>query len=500
MTQGSGEPSAPVLERLPTGIGGLDEVLAGGLVRAGSYLVTGRPGTGKTILANHVAHNHARAGGSVLFATVLAESHSRMLAHLASFQFFAPEQVARTVTYINIYDELRRSGLPGARDLLRRQVREQRATLLVIDGAGVLEEFAATQLDYRHFVYELHTQLGLLGCTSVLLADDERREVHPTAAHVDGIIALEDETHGLRDLRVLHVVKLRGSDYLRGRHAFEITTAGVQVYPRLESRPAEPPPAPPRRELLGFGLPGLDDMLRGGVLAGSATVILGAPGAGKTLCGLHFIAEGARRGERGLLVSFQETPAQLVAKAEAIGLELDRYVRDGLVRILWYPPRELLTDAWARELLSAVTEHRSQRLHLDTLTDLEMMRVLAPERAPAFLAALTHELRMRGVTMVLATEINTLVGGPLELTMPVQAARADNVILLRYVELRSQLHRLVSVVKARDSAHDTALREFTIGERGIVVSETFASAEAVLTGMARLIRPADRPSGAPERG
>ena len=456
MDEEPGDLNPPALERLPTGIDGLDEVLAGGLVRGGSYLVTGRPGTGKTILANHVAHNHGRAGGSVIFATVLAESHSRMLAHLAGFRFFAPEQVAQRVVYINIYDELRRNGLLGARDLLRRQVREQRATLLVIDGAGVLEEFAATQLEYRHFVYELHTQLGLLGCTALLLADDDRREIHPTAAHVDGILALEDESAGLRDIRVLHVVKLRGFSYLRGRHAFAITQAGFEVYPRLESMLSELPPAPPeRRERLGFDLAGLDDMLRGGLLAGSATVVLGAPGAGKTTAGLHFIAAGARRGERGLIVSLQERPAQMVGKAEAVGLELERHVREGLVRISWHPSVELLTDAWARELLSVVSEHRPDRLHLDTLTDVELMRVLAPERAPAFLGALTHELRVRGVTTILAAEVGAVIGGPLEVAMPVQAARADNVILLRYVELRSQLRRLISIVKTRDSAHDT---------------------------------------------
>ncbi|CAA9545511.1 MAG: Circadian clock protein KaiC [uncultured Thermomicrobiales bacterium] len=488
-------------ERLATGIAGLDEIVQGGLIRRGIYLVGGRPGTGKTTLANHMAFNHAAAGGNAIFATVLAETHGRMLTHLSGFAFFDAEQVANRVHYVSIYDQLNQEGLRGVLDLLRRQVREHRATLLAIDGAGLFGEFAASPLEYRRFAYELHAQLGSLGCTVLLLMEYEAQDQNPIAAHVDGIIVLEDEHAGLRDTRILHVLKLRGSNYLRGRHSFEITGTGVEVYPRLEAllTDASTPHPPVRRDRKATGVAGLDDMLRGGVLVTSSTLVLGALGAGKTVTGLHFIVEGARRGERGLIVSFNEPPPRLIAKADAIGLDLGGHVANGTVKILWRPPQELLMDAWGRDLLAFVAEHEPRRLFLDAVTDLQRLASFA-DRLPAFLAALTAELRARDVTSLLAAEFNTLLGDDLDVPVPAVASTAENVVLLRYVELRSQLHRLISILKVRESDYDTSIREFLITPDGIDVAGSFESAEAVLTGVTRQVAARSGGQGARTRG
>ena len=474
------------LRRLPTAIGGLDEVLAGGLVRGGFYLISGWPGTGKTVLGNHLAHAHARNGGVTLFTTVLAETHDRMLAHISNFRFFAPDQIAQRVHYVNIYDELQQDGLTGALDLLRRLVREYHATLLVIDGASLLEDFTPSRLQYHRFIYDLHAQLAALGCTSVLLIDHGGPNAHPLAARVDGVIVLEDESLALRDVRFLHVLKLRGVDYLRGRHLFAITEAGIEVYPRLESALRQSPPSVvEQRERLPFGVAGLDDMLRGGLVSGSTTLILGTPGAGRTVTGLHFIVEGARRGESGLIVSFHETPARLISKAETIGLDLGRQVEEGRVQILWYPALELLPDAWAQEVLAAVEQQGPARLLVDSLSEVDRLLQVTPQRVPAFLAAFTGALRPRNVTSLFTAETRTLVSAAVDIPIPALSATMENVILLRYVELRSHIHRLISVIKVRESDYDSSIREFSITDRGMEVATTFESAEAVLTGVAR---------------
>ena len=484
------------LKRLPTEISGLDEVLAGGLVRGGFYLVTGSPGTGKTVLGNHLAHNHARNGGVTLFATVLAETHDRMLAHISNFRFFAPDQIAQRVHYVNIYDEIHQDGLSGALDLLRRLVREHHATLLVMDGASLLEEFTPSRLQYHRFMYDLHAQLAALGCTSLLLIDHGGPGLHPLAARVDGLIVLEDESVDLRDVRFLHVLKLRGVDYRRGRHLLAITDAGIEVYPRLEATSDLFPPMTTKSgERLAFGVTGVDDMLQGGLPVGSSTLILGTPGTGRTVTGLHFIVEGARRGEPGLIVGFHETPPRLAGKAENLGLELGHFVKEGLVQILWYPPLELLADAWAHQVLTAIEQQRPRRVLVDSLGDVERLLQLTPKRLPAFLAALTGALRAREVTSVFTMETRTLVGGIIDLPIPAISTTLENVILLRYVELRSQIHRLISVMKMRESDYDSSIREFSITERGMEVATTFESAEVVLTGVAHQTPLASRPAG-----
>jgi circadian clock protein KaiC len=276
----------------------------------------------------------------------------------------------------------------------------------------------------------------------------------------------------------------------------EITDEGIEVYPRLEAvRSERPLDVPEHRDRCPFGVEGLDQMLRGGLLVGSTTMILGAPGAGKTISGLHFIAHGLERGEPALFVGFNETPGQLVAKAAAVGLHLQPHVDSGRLRFVWHPPLEVLIDAWSHEVMAAVREGEPRRVVLDGLSDLERQEFY-PGRLPTLLAALANEFGARNITTILTAENKGLVGANLDVPLPAPSATVENVILLRYVEIRSQLHRLVSVLKVRESDHDTSIREFAIGPGGIEVSETFESAEAVLTGVARVVAMAPGDGGA----
>ncbi|MBV8086169.1 MAG: circadian clock protein KaiC [Chloroflexi bacterium] len=475
----------PALEVLPTGITGLDLVLRGGLVCNSVCLVLGPPGAGKTVLGNHVAFNVARAGASVIVATLLVETHDRMLSHLGQFSFFSSDQIGDRLHFLSLYDEVSDNGLDGCLEHIRRVVRERRATLLVLDGAGRLEDFATTVLEFRRFTYELQIQLAALGCTALLLSDQDSTRLHPIEMHVDGIIALRDERIDAYAVRSLEVRKLRGVNFLRGTHAMSITQDGIELFPRLEalSAAAAAPPGS-RRDRLAFGISGLDDMLHGGLLSGSMTMILGAPGAGKTISGIHFLRQGLVCGERVALVTFNETPDELMEKSEAVGQDLRPYVNNGQLRIHWQPPLEVLVDAWSQTVLRLVDDFKPSRLFLDGVSDIERQDH-AGYRLPSVLAALANELRARGVTTLLTTENRGLVGGTLDVPLPTPSATVSNIILLRYVELHSQLHRLVSVLKTRSSAHDTSIREFSITHTGVQVSETFATAEAVLTGVAR---------------
>ena len=490
----------PVRDLVSTGIVGLDEVLDGGLGRGGLFLIAGPPGTGKTTLGNQLAYAQAKQGGVTIYATVLAETHARMLTHLRGFDFFEPAVVAESVHYLSLYDELSVEGLAGALALLRRVVREHRATVLVIDGASLFDDFAPSAVEFRRFTGELHAQMGALGCTTLLLADDEDRIGNQAIGfQVDGVVGLEDHSEGLRDLRLIRVAKLRGGNPIRGRHHYTIGPTGIAVFPRLESllgrqvRPLEDPERdPPGRQ--AFGVAGLDDMLGGGLPFGSTTVVLGLPGTGKTIAGLHFVAEGARLGERGIIVSVDESSQRLVEKADSLGLDLGSQVAADRVRLVWQPALDAPIDAWGRELLALVDDYRPRRLFIDPAGGLEQM-VMFADRLPAFLAALIMELRFRGVGTIFAAELRDLVGDRIEIPPKTFPVTIENAILLRYVELRSELRRLISVVKVRDAAHDTSIREFRIGPTGITVEDTFGSAEAVLSGVARLIGPASPPPG-----
>jgi circadian clock protein KaiC len=300
-------------------------------------------------------------------------------------------------------------------------------------------------------------------------------------AHVDGVLVLANQRFDSRHVRQLEVLKLRGGRHVAGAHEFLINEDGITVHPRLESvvgwrRPPEQP-----SELLGTGVAGLDAMLGGGLIPFSSTLLMGTPGAGKTLLGLSYLLEGARRGERGLLAGFHETEAGLMSTAARIGLDLRGAIESGLIDIQWEPPLELSADAWAWRLLTAVEEHRPRRVFIDALTDIQRF-IASPQRMPTFTAALTNELRALGTTVLIATEIDAYVDEQLVVPIPAASATMDNGLLVRQVEIRSSLLRLISILKARQIGTDPVIREFVIGDQGITVSQPFSAATGLLTG------------------
>ncbi len=472
------------LRRFPTGVAGLDRVLAGGLIAGDSYIVSGAPGTGKTTLGNQMAFTHAAGGGSVVFATLLTESHGHMLAHMQGFGFFDRTLVGDRITYLSLVAPVQDSDFDGALRLLVGAVRDHGADLLVVDGAGAAHLFAPSRAEYLQFVHGIATRTALLGCTTVLLTGEAAAE--SAATYADGVIELTNSlnpTVSARDARWLRVAKLRGSDYLNGRHRLAIGPDGIRIFPRLEAAHAGLVPAwrdPDKR--LPIGVPGLDAMVAGGLPEGSTTLVVGTPGAGKTILGLHFLAEGAERDERGLLATFHETVPVIASTAERCGIDLGPHLDSGRVRVMWRPPLELSPDEWVWQLLAAVDEHQARRLVIDAYSDLVPLFAI-PKRSAFFPPALANGLRDRGVTTLLLLEIDSFAGSGLNIPIPNLSATMDGVILMRMVEVESSLRRLVSVLKLRRTAFDPRIREFTIGQRGIVVGEPFAAA-GLITGTA----------------
>jgi circadian clock protein KaiC len=452
--------------------------------------VAGLPGTGKTTLGNQLAFAHATSGGQSVVATLLTETHDLMLANLASFQFFDPSLVGERVHYLNLFGALEQEGLDGVITAVRRLLRETEATLLVVDGATVVEDVEVSQLALRRFAQQLQAQASILGVTTLLLTAQPGDQSGVLGTHVDGMVVLVNERSDVRQLRQLEVLKLRGGPHASGTHAFAISAEGLTVYPRLESVVGgrRPPEQSEDSRGLATGVSGLDAMLGGGVLPFSSTLVMGTPGAGKTLLGLSFLLEGAARGERGLLAGFHESDADLITTAARIGLDLQSAIADGRIRVLWNPPLELSADAWAWRLLAAVEEHRPQRVFVDAISDIQRF-ISSPQRLATYAAALTNELRALGTTALIATEIDAYVDDQLIAPVPAASATMDNGILLRQVELRSSLHRLVSVLKARQMGTDPAIREFVISDRGIKVSGPFAGAAGLLTGSAASAEP-----------
>lgn len=475
--------SSPVA-RVPSGIAGLDAILRGGFLQGGLYIVQGGPGAGKTIFGNQLCYNHVARGGHALYVTLLAESHDRIIHHMRSMAFFSDAAIASGLHYVSAFRMLEEDGLDGLVAMLRREIIARSTSVLILDGLVQAGETARNDTEFKKFIHALQSQAAFTGCTMFLLTSAKSPSVMPEHTMVDGLVELDDAYFGGRAERELTVTKFRGGAFLRGRHAFTISDRGVEVYPRLEAlleHPTSLGGADQGRAT--SGVPGLDAMIGGGFPAGSTTLLLGPPGSGKTTLGLQFLSEASSEAP-GLLFGFYETPPRIVRKANDLAPKVSSLIQTGAIDILWHPPTERILDRLAHELLDTVRRRGTRRVFVDGLNG--FTRVAArPERVPAFLSALSNELRALGVTTLFGFEAPELIGPMVRAPLTELTQIADNLMLLRYVEYRARLVRLISVMKLRDSAFDNRLRELILSESGIRLADGFDSAEAILTGFAR---------------
>ena len=411
-----------------------------------------------------------------------------MLAHLGRMEFFKPELIPESVYYLSAFKVLEEEGLPGLVRTLRSTIMSRKTSFLVLDGFVSAGEASHSPKELKKFIHELQSFTTMAGCTTLLLSSNEQpTDFQPEHTMVDGIIELSDELSESRPLRHLRVRKMRGVDQVRGQHTIEITGRGMVVHRRLESQLRAPPQMPGNayRERIPLGIEEMDKMLGGGLPGRSTTMILGPSGVGKTILGLHFLAEGVRNQEPGLYFGFYEDPASIRHKSERLGLGLEKAVSSHLFDILWNPPTEHVIDVLGEQLFSAVEKLQAKRVFIDGLSGFRRALDDFPERLRGVFVTITQELERRGCTIMFAAETPALFGPTIEIPLPDVSAVTENILLLRHVEVQSRLHRLVSIVKVRDGAYDPAIREFCITDTGVEIGPDFASHERILTGSAR---------------
>jgi circadian clock protein KaiC len=467
--------------RLSTGIDRLDTVVGGGYIEGRSYLLHGPAGSGKTILGFHFleACGEDEQG---LFIN-LEEELSDLRTNAASLGFDTdPVEFLDLSPGAEAFAEDRTYEVFSAADVeweplaeaVMEAVERVEPDRVVIDPLTQFRHLIDDGFQFRKQVVGLMRYLKTQGATVVFTVQETRQTPSEDLQFIsDGYLTVTNDG----DRRRLAVPKFRGSATKDGAHAYRITGEGIEVYPELE------PDGHSRQfpsEVLSSGVAEVDDLLHGGVERGSVTIVSGPTGVGKTTLCTQFAHEAATRGERSVVYLFEEARETFARRSEAVGIPVERMVEDGHLRVEEVEGLDLSPQEFAARVREEVEDRGAELVMVDGLSGYRIT-LDNEEEVLRHVHALGRYLKNIGVTTLLVDETSA-VFGEFRATEHNVSYIADNIVVLRHLELGGELRKAVGVLKKRTSDYERTLREYAITEDGIRVGEPLTGLRGILSG------------------
>ena len=479
------------IRRLKTGVPGLDNLLGGGLPEFSFNLIAGTPGSGKTTLAHQIMFSLANPNNRALFFTVLGEPALKMLRYQQQYPFFDIDKVNESIRFVNLSEDLLDGDFDRVLSRIGEEVKAYAPSLVFVDSfrsvARSAKQNEQGESELQRFVQQLGMQMTSWQATTFLIGEYllPESESSPIFTVADGILWLSQNLHRNSMLRKMQVVKMRGQAQATGLHTFRIDDEGIRVFPRAIVKDGISAELATRASTLesrvAMGIPGLDDMLGGGLPVGYSLLVVGPSGCGKTILTTEFLAEGARRGEPGVIAAFEKSPSQMLGNKRLYSL-----VQAGQVGVIDTRSLDLSIDETLHDLIAMIHRMKAKRVVIDSLSGFEL--ALAPEFSEDFRGSLYRmiaELTGMGVTILMTSELEDRYTD-LRFSPFGSAFLADAIIVQRYIEIAGQFKRVISVVKVRGSKHSKDIRLFEITDEGIVIGETLSEYDGIMTGRPKI--------------
>ncbi len=476
------------MERVPTGISGLDLILNGGYFRNSSYLVMGDVGTGKTIFSIQWLLDGIKKGEKCLYIT-LAEGVEQLLNnispfgwdlealkikdfspqpselnHLGDYEIFFPSEVEEEPFWQQLY----------------RTIEAEKPDRLVLDSVTVFHDLSANEYSFRRRLIAFIKYLYQHRCTTIFLADaQEIKALVSISMAVDGVIKLHLRLSKARFItsRTIEILKFRGSDFLSGEHPFRITSSGIKIFPHIIEHPRH---NFKDQKIYSSGVQELDEMLGGGIEGGTVTLITGPSGIGKSTLAAQFVTQIVSQGVPSVYYLFEEYLEMMFTRGQKVGIPLREAMKKGL-QVERINPLELLPDEFLEMVRQKVNQEGVRCVVLDSIRGY-MLAMEEFGNLRAHFYNLVAFLTSKGVTTFAVNEIENVIG-PLKISEIGISNLADNVILMRYAEYEGKIIKVINCLKKRLGACQPELREFEITDKGLKVGPPLDYMKGVLSGI-----------------
>jgi len=465
----------------------LDDILGGGLPARRLYLIQGQPGSGKTTLALQFLLAGAKAGEKVLYISLsetreeveeVAQSHGWPLDDIEIVELSAIEKQLSASAQNTLF-HASEVELTETTKLLLDAVEKVKPSRVAFDSLSELRLLSQDALRYRRQILSFKQYFAGRNCTTLLLDDSsEAGSDSHVLSLAHGVVILEQlaPEYGASRRR-LTVQKVRGATYRGGYHDYVILTGGITIFPRLVA--AEHHRNFPN-ETVSSGLPGLDELLGGGLPRGTTTLLSGPPGSGKSNIALTFATSAARNGDKVAIYTFDESLPVLFARAAGLNVGLDELTEKGMVSVKQIDPAELSPGELTTQIRRAVEEEGVKVIYIDSLNG--YLHSMGEERYVNLqLHELVTYLNQQGIVTMIVVAPAGMMG---QMASPIDVTYlADSVVMFRFFEADGAVHKAISVVKKRTGEHEHTIRELFIDGAGIRVGPPLDAFRGVLTGV-----------------